>query len=465
MEQSDFSKDCFEEKKCIQMKASEQSHTSVDCHNDRIYGWKTVSRCKERKNIQIKSKALSKLAKIPCRNYPECKWKSSCWYSHGQKGKQEISSRIKGKQEPIPLLQANIQAKYKGEQWKIGKLIETMNNEEKLKNELKPKKFIDEKPNIPGLVLGANVKNTEKNRLINNHSKRNGCPHHLPVERQFGKSLITRENIVKVFQEREKARQSTLSTHTKPIHTSVKKREIENQYNFYKGIVIFFKNIPKENRTNKEHAMVRKSCYHTERLRDLYSELYCCKLIETMNKREERNSLKIQAKIRTKKQKMPTNCNDFKIIKRIKDIKEPSFKYSSRDKHYGDQRTLKQTQRNSSFRKSNFKCRHFKNTICFNKYCKQPDIPLQRKCLDITKIIEHKEQISARLRFLTILECADTLNQLINNNYKQDYSKGSDNKIPENISKEVENLETQMASVCGKGGEKKKGKKLTDEKK
>ena len=66
---------------------------------------------------------------------------------------------------------------------------------------------------------------------------------------------------------------------------------------------------------------------------------------------------------------------------------------------------------------------------------------------------------------MTILECADTLNQLINNNYKQDYSKGSDNKIPENISKEVENLETQMASVCGKGGEKKKGTKLTDEKK
>ena len=30
---------------------------------------------------------------------------------------------------------------------------------------------------------------SEKNRLINNHSKRNGCPHHLPVERQFGKSL------------------------------------------------------------------------------------------------------------------------------------------------------------------------------------------------------------------------------------------------------------------------------------
>jgi hypothetical protein len=35
------------------------------------------------------------------------------------------------------------------------------NDEEKLKNELKPNKFIDEKPNIPGLVLGANVKNTK----------------------------------------------------------------------------------------------------------------------------------------------------------------------------------------------------------------------------------------------------------------------------------------------------------------
>jgi ubiquitin C-terminal hydrolase len=55
------------------------------------------------------------------------------------------------------------------------------------------------------------------------------------------KEMITRENIVKVFQEREKARQSTLSTVTKPIQqeiennissikedTSVKKREIEN---------------------------------------------------------------------------------------------------------------------------------------------------------------------------------------------------------------------------------------------
>ena len=40
----------------------------------------------------------------------------------------------------------------------------------------------------------------------------------------------------------------------------------------------------------------------------------------------------------------------------------------------------------------------------------------------------------------------------------------NDNKIPENMmkSKEIEDLETQVASVCGKGGEKKKGKKLLD---
>ena len=51
-------------------------------------GWNIVKKRKKREtNLKIKkemksSKTLAKFAKIPCRNYPCCKWKNKCWYLH-----------------------------------------------------------------------------------------------------------------------------------------------------------------------------------------------------------------------------------------------------------------------------------------------------------------------------------------------------------------------------------------------
>ena len=51
-------------------------------------GWNIVKKIKKRKtNLKIikekkSSKTLAKFAKIPCRNYPDCKWKNECWYMH-----------------------------------------------------------------------------------------------------------------------------------------------------------------------------------------------------------------------------------------------------------------------------------------------------------------------------------------------------------------------------------------------
>ena len=51
-------------------------------------GWNIVKKIKNKKtNLKIRqkikdSKTLEKFAKIPCRNYPGCKWKKDCWYLH-----------------------------------------------------------------------------------------------------------------------------------------------------------------------------------------------------------------------------------------------------------------------------------------------------------------------------------------------------------------------------------------------
>ena len=58
-------------------------------HDDN--GWNIVKKQNNRKaNKKVKqikkdSKTLAKFAKIPCRNYPGCKWKNECWYSHKEK--------------------------------------------------------------------------------------------------------------------------------------------------------------------------------------------------------------------------------------------------------------------------------------------------------------------------------------------------------------------------------------------
>ena len=49
------------------------------------------------KNIEgrkaVDPKILAIFSRIPCRNQPECKWKSSCWYMHDYTGKKQIEMK------------------------------------------------------------------------------------------------------------------------------------------------------------------------------------------------------------------------------------------------------------------------------------------------------------------------------------------------------------------------------------
>ena len=55
-------------------------------------GWNVVKKRNNRKtNLKKREKkndpkTLAKFAKIPCRNYPDCKWKKECWYLHKDEG-------------------------------------------------------------------------------------------------------------------------------------------------------------------------------------------------------------------------------------------------------------------------------------------------------------------------------------------------------------------------------------------
>ena len=57
-------------------------------------GWNVIKKRNNRKtNLKIREKkkdpkTLAKFAKIPCRNYPDCKWKKECWYLHKTKMKK-----------------------------------------------------------------------------------------------------------------------------------------------------------------------------------------------------------------------------------------------------------------------------------------------------------------------------------------------------------------------------------------
>ena len=67
-----------------------------NCRND---DWCVVSNDKKRKVIRktfnegrkaVDPKTLAKFSRIPCRNQPECKWESSCWFLHDSKEKKQI---------------------------------------------------------------------------------------------------------------------------------------------------------------------------------------------------------------------------------------------------------------------------------------------------------------------------------------------------------------------------------------
>ena len=75
----------------IQKREEEQTNTTLHYGNNENEGWKIVSYLKERNNKISNSEIGSRktLAKILCKYYPNCKRKSSCWYLHSQKGKNE----------------------------------------------------------------------------------------------------------------------------------------------------------------------------------------------------------------------------------------------------------------------------------------------------------------------------------------------------------------------------------------
>jgi hypothetical protein len=76
-------------------------------------GWNIVNYDKKRNNRKTNlkmrqkkkdSKTLAKFAKIPCRNYPGCKWKKECWYLH--KDKMEcLPNKLKRCRNGKPTLQ------------------------------------------------------------------------------------------------------------------------------------------------------------------------------------------------------------------------------------------------------------------------------------------------------------------------------------------------------------------------
>ena len=59
--------------------------------DDRNDDWCVVSRIKREKNC--KGKILAIVSQIPCRNQPECKWRSSCWYMHDNKKNKQIEMK------------------------------------------------------------------------------------------------------------------------------------------------------------------------------------------------------------------------------------------------------------------------------------------------------------------------------------------------------------------------------------
>ena len=72
-----------------------------NCRND---DWCVVSNDKKRKVIRktfnegrktVDPKTLAKYSRIPCRNQPECKWESSCWFMHDSKEKRQIEIHCK----------------------------------------------------------------------------------------------------------------------------------------------------------------------------------------------------------------------------------------------------------------------------------------------------------------------------------------------------------------------------------
>ena len=72
-----------------------------NCRND---DWCVVSNDKKRKGIRktfnegrktVDPKTLAKYSRIPCRNQPECKWESSCWFMHDSKEKRQIEIHCK----------------------------------------------------------------------------------------------------------------------------------------------------------------------------------------------------------------------------------------------------------------------------------------------------------------------------------------------------------------------------------
>ena len=89
---------------------------------------------------------------------------------------------------------------------------------------------------------------------------------------------------------------------------------------------------------------------------------------------------------------------------------------------------------------------------------------------DGRKLTKHLNKIIYRIKVIEIQIAATNLSRFID---KPEKNKTSDDVLENEIesfcghenmmkSKEVEDLETQVASVCGKGGEKKKGKQLMD---
>ena len=83
----------------------EQTNTNLHYGNDENEGWKIVSYWKERKNKISNSEIGSRktLARILCKYYPNCKWKSSCWYLHSQKEKKEPKKTINSPQTNISI--------------------------------------------------------------------------------------------------------------------------------------------------------------------------------------------------------------------------------------------------------------------------------------------------------------------------------------------------------------------------
>ena len=63
------------------------------------------------------------------------------------------------------------------------------------------------------------------------------------------------------------------------IMSGSEKKSIEKKYYHCKGILKYLKKVPKENRSSDEQKMVRKSCYHVARIRDLYPSLDCLKVV------------------------------------------------------------------------------------------------------------------------------------------------------------------------------------------